>query len=227
MIQKTIVVGPFQCNCRLLACPRTGEAVLVDPGDEAKRILTELKQIKTPSGVTIQVKYLLHTHGHLDHIAATRSIQESFQGGQGGIAKPVIALHRGDEPLYRNLKMQGSLFGLQFDDPLPIDHYLEDGEVLQVGELKFSMIHTPGHSPGSICMRLSENSEAHIPEMILSGDTLFQGSVGRTDLWGANQDQMFKSIHERLLVLDDDTRVCPGHGPDSLIGIEKRENPFL
>jgi len=221
MLEKTIVVGPFQCNCRLLACPRTGEAMLVDPGDEAKKILTELPKIRTPEGVPIRVKYLLHTHGHLDHIGATRGVRESLTDA------PKLALHKGDEALYKNLKMQGSLFGIQYDDPLPIDHYLEDGEDIQVGDLKFSVLHTPGHSPGSVCLRLHENSNQHIPEMVLSGDTLFQGSVGRTDLWGADQDTMFKSIRQRLLVLDDDTRVCPGHGADTSIGIEKFSNPFL
>ena len=229
MIQKTIVVGPFQCNCRLLACPKTGEAVLVDPGDDAGQILTTIEGLKTSSGAPLQVKYLLHTHGHLDHIGATRSVREGLAGfsGKSLAQPPVIALHRGDEELYQNLKMQGNLFGMKYDDPLAIDHYLEEGEVLQVGSLRFSMIHTPGHSPGSVCMRLHQDTAHHIPETLFSGDTLFQGSVGRTDLWGANQEQMFKNIHQRLLVLDDDTRVAPGHGSDTSIGIEKRKNPFL
>jgi glyoxylase-like metal-dependent hydrolase (beta-lactamase superfamily II) len=223
MLEKTMVVGPFQCNCRLFACPRTGDAILVDPGDEPEKILNTLSEMKTPQGASIQVKYLLHTHGHLDHIGGTRSVRESLDK----FAYPKIALHRGDEELYINLQMQGSLFGIQYDTPLPIDHYLEDGEQLTIGDFKLSVIHTPGHSPGSICFRLHEDSAIGMRETVLSGDTLFQGSVGRTDLWGADQDQMFKSIRQRLLTLDGDTRVCPGHGPDSRIGIEKRENPFL
>jgi hydroxyacylglutathione hydrolase len=222
MIEKTMVVGPFQCNCRLLACPKTGEAVLVDPGDEPQKILREIENIKTPQGLPVQVKYLLHTHGHLDHIAGTKKVREQLS-----LAMPKIALHKEDQPLYMNLRMQGQLFGLQYEDPLAIDHFLEDEETFKVGELKFSILHTPGHSPGSVCIRLMENSSLNIPELLLSGDTLFQGSVGRTDLWGADQDQMFESIHQRILVLDDDTRVCPGHGGDTRIGIEKRENPFL
>jgi glyoxylase-like metal-dependent hydrolase (beta-lactamase superfamily II) len=140
---------------------------------------------------------------------------------------PLIALHRGDEPLYLNLKSQGQMFGIQFEEPLPIDHYLEDGEELRVGDLKFSILHTPGHSPGSVCIRLHQDSALGIPEAVLSGDTLFQNSVGRTDLWGSSQDVMFKSIFDRILKLDDDTRVCPGHGADTRIGIEKQSNPFL
>lgn len=225
MIEKTIIVGPFQCNCRLFVCPQSGEAILVDPGDEASKILQELKALKTQRGDRpIRVKYLLQTHGHLDHIGATRSVFESFGGSPD---RPCIALHKGDEPLYLNLKMQGNLFGIKYDDPLPISHYLEDGEEIRVGEMKLSVLHTPGHSPGSVCIRIHEDSALGISETVLSGDTLFQNSVGRTDLWGANQDQMFKSIRERLLVLDGDTRVCPGHGAETRIGVEKRNNPFL
>jgi hydroxyacylglutathione hydrolase len=227
MLERTVVVGPFQCNCRLLACPKTGEALLLDPGDEPGRILKMVEGEKLPSGARIQVKHLFHTHGHLDHIAATKKVRETLASGAGGAPGPKIWLHREDEPLYRQLKMQGGLFGLKYDDPLPVDSYFEDAQELRVGELKFTVLHTPGHSPGSVCLRLHEDMEVQTPESLYSGDTLFAGSVGRTDLWGANGDLMFKNIRNRLLVLDGDTRVCPGHGPDSSIGVEKRENPFL
>jgi hydroxyacylglutathione hydrolase len=222
-LMKNWVVGPFQCNCRLLVCPTTGEAALVDPGDEAKKILKNLAGVTVPNGKPISVKYLLHTHGHLDHIAASREVKETLGAASG----PKIALHKADEPLYQALKKQGLMFQLQYDDPLPVDHFLEDEENIQIGDLKLSVIHNPGHSPGSISFRLHEDSKLGVLETVLTGDTLFQGSVGRTDLWGADQDTMFRSIRERLLTLDDDTHVCPGHGPDSKIGIEKRENPFL
>lgn len=226
MFEKKWVVGPFQCNCRLLACPRTGEALLVDPGDDAPSILRGLEGLRTGSGAPVQVRYLLHTHGHLDHIGATGTVKKALAGASLP-ASPKIALHRGDEPLYLNLKMQGSLFGLSYDDPLPVDHYLEHEEELRVGDLRFSVIHTPGHSPGSICLRLHEDGATGAGESLLTGDTLFQGSVGRTDLWGADGDLMFKSIRGRILTLDGDTRVCPGHGPDTRIGVEKKGNPFL
>jgi glyoxylase-like metal-dependent hydrolase (beta-lactamase superfamily II) len=219
--EKNIVVGAFQCNCRVLACPRTGEAVVVDPGDEAETILNVIQGSKTSTGVPLKVRYLLQTHGHLDHVGAARPVKRAL------VSSPKIALHRGDEPLYLALRQQGQLFGMDYEEPLPIDHYLEDGEDLEVGDLKFSVLHTPGHSPGSVCLRLHESSAIGIPESLFSGDTLFQGSVGRTDLWGADSDQMFKSIRGRILQLDDDTRVCPGHGPETRIGIEKRSNPFL
>lgn len=224
-LEKNLVVGPFQCNCRLLACPRTGQAVVVDPGDDPEQILTALAGAKVPSGAPIQVRYLLHTHGHLDHVGAARPVKASL-GRQPELA-PRIALHKGDEPLYLALKTQGALFGIEYEDPLPVDHYLEDGEELKIGDLRLSVLHTPGHSPGSVCLRLHEDKGQGIPETLFSGDTLFQGSVGRTDLWGANGDQMFRSIRGRILTLDDDTRVCPGHGPETRIGVEKRGNPFL
>jgi glyoxylase-like metal-dependent hydrolase (beta-lactamase superfamily II) len=224
-MEQTYVVGPFQCNCRLLACDKTGEALLIDPGDEPAKILNHLKDAKTPSGLAIQVKYLLHTHGHLDHIGATRQVKEVLTQVLSGI--PKIAIHKEDEPLYLQLQMQGRIFGVQYKDPLPVDHYLEDGEELKVGEMKFSILHTPGHSPGSVCFRLHEDSNSKITETLYSGDTLFQGSVGRTDLWGGDQDLMFKMIRSRILTLDGDTRVCPGHGPDTKIATEKTKNPFL
>ena len=123
--------------------------------------------------------------------------------------------------------MQGKLFGLTYEQPLPVDHHLEHEEELRVGDLRLSMIHTPGHSPGSLCVRIHEDSGVGAKETLLTGDTLFQGSVGRTDLWGADGDLMFKNIRSRILTLDSDTRVCPGHGPDTSVGVEKRGNPFL
>jgi glyoxylase-like metal-dependent hydrolase (beta-lactamase superfamily II) len=220
-LDKNLVVGPFQCNCRILACPKTGEAALIDPGAEPKRIIQALEGLKTPGGMPIQVRYLFHTHGHLDHIGATRDVKTALA------TAPRIALHRDDEPLYLQLKMQGQLFRMNFDEPLPVDLHFEHEQQLKVGELKFTVIHNPGHSPGSVSLRLHEDSSLGVKETVFSGDTLFQGSVGRTDLWGANGDQMFKMIHERLLTLDGDTRVCPGHGPETSIAIEKSTNPFL
>jgi glyoxylase-like metal-dependent hydrolase (beta-lactamase superfamily II) len=172
------------------------------------------------------VRALFHTHAHLDHIGATRAVCEALVAEQPE-SPPQIFLHADDRPLYDQLKMQGELFGLQYDAPRPPDRTYAHEERLKVGELKVSIIHTPGHSPGSVSLRLHEDSTMGAVETVFSGDTLFQGSVGRTDLWGANQEQMFRSIRERLLTLDGDTRVCPGHGADTSIGIEKRSNPFL
>lgn len=224
MLEKTLVVGPFQCNCRILACPDTGEAAVIDAGDEAGKIIQTLEKMKTPSGQPLRVNHLLHTHGHLDHIGATREVKAKLSvGGES----PQISLHRGDEPIYKALKMQGQMFGIDYEDPTPVEKFLEHEEEIRVGRLKLSVIHNPGHSPGSISFRLHDNSGLGAKETLFSGDTLFQGSVGRTDLWGADGDLMFKMIRERLLTLDGDTRVCPGHGPDTRVGVEKRSNPFL
>lgn len=231
LIDERVVVGPFQCNCRILVCPETGQAALIDPGDEPQKILNRLAGLSLPQGQPIEVKFLFHTHAHLDHIGGTRGVSEGLSKALPGTpnpgSQPQIALHREDEFIYRMLRQQGQMFGIDYEDPLPITHYLEHGEEIAVGKLNFSVIHTPGHSPGSLGLRLHEDSRLGVRETVFSGDTLFQGSVGRTDLWGADGELMFKMIRERLLTLDGDTRVCPGHGPESRIGVEKLSNPFL
>lgn len=208
MIRKQFVVGPLQCNCTILTCEKAREAVVIDPGDEGARLVEELKS----QGVT--VKYLLHTHAHFDHIGATRTLKENFT--------TKICLHRGDEKIYQMLPVQGQMFGMRFDEPKPIDQFIEDGELLTFGEHRLEVIHTPGHSPGGVCFKLSEKEQ-----LLFSGDTLFQGSIGRTDLWGGNYDTLLQSIRTRLLSLDGDTQVFPGHGGETLISTEKRHNPFL
>lgn len=229
-IDRTVVVGPFQCNCRLLVCPHTGHGFLVDPGDEPQKILAEIQNAEKDLGRPIQIQALLHTHAHLDHIGGTRGVKKALLERTTGTSPGHLAeirLHAADQPLYQALQTQGQMFGLSYEDPLPVDRFLEDGEPLLFGSLRLEVIHTPGHSPGGVSLKLKDDSTLKIPETVFTGDTLFQGSVGRTDLWGADADQMFKSIRTRLLVLDGDTRVCPGHGPESSIAIEKRSNPFL
>lgn len=206
VIHKIVVVGPLQCNCSILACPETKEAILVDPGDEPEKILKELKKDN------YTVKYLLHTHAHFDHINATKTIKPHLQGQ--------ICLHKEDEVIYNNLKLQGQMFGFHFDNPLPVEKYLEDEEILTFGKQKLQVIHTPGHSPGGLCFKIND-------EKIFTGDTLFQGSIGRSDLWGGNQETLINSIEKRLMVLEDDLPVFPGHGGETKIGIEKRKNPYL
>lgn len=207
-IQETSVVGPLQCNCMLLACPRTLEAVLIDPGDEPQKIL------KMVEARGVKVKYLLHTHAHFDHIGATGALKEKLG------ATP--CLHAGDEMIYNNLPMQGRMFGMQFQDAPPIEKFFEDGEELVFGDQRLKVLHTPGHSPGGVCFQRVGGDER-----VYSGDTLFKQSIGRSDLWGGDGRQLVQSIRDRLLTLDDATQVFPGHGPDTLIGIEKRSNPFL
>ncbi|MBL7715302.1 MAG: MBL fold metallo-hydrolase [Bdellovibrionales bacterium] len=221
MLERKVVVGPFQCNCRILVCPNTGHAMVLDPGDESQKILREIEKAEADLKKKIQVKYLMHTHGHLDHIAATKDLKAKLG------AEAVIAIHGDDEPLYQQLKMQAGLFGLPYGDPDPIEKRIEHEERITLGDLKLDVVHTPGHSPGSVCLRLHQDSATGASEKLYTGDTLFYLSVGRTDLWGADGDLMFKMIRSRILTLDGDTKVCPGHGPDSTIGTEKKQNPFL
>jgi glyoxylase-like metal-dependent hydrolase (beta-lactamase superfamily II) len=208
MIRKTLPVGPLQCNCVLLACEKTREAVLIDPGDEAERILALVRS----AGVS--VKYLLHTHAHFDHVGATRALHTALK------APP--CLHPQDQQLYDNLPLQGRYFGMTFEAAPPIEKFLADEEILTFGEHRLQIVHTPGHSPGSICFHLQGADEE-----LFSGDTLFAGSVGRADLWGGDADTLIRSIENRLLVLSDELPVQPGHGPTTTIGRERRENPFL
>lgn len=208
MYQETLVVGPLQCNCTILACEETKEAIVIDPGDEAERILASIQ------AKGFKAKYLLHTHAHFDHIGATKTLKEKL--------KTEICLHKADDQIYTMLPLQGQMFGMKFDAPAPVDKFLEDEEELTFGKHRFKVIHTPGHSPGGICFAL-EGKES----LLFSGDTLFQGSIGRTDLWGGDYNLLIGSIKKRLLTLDDSTHVYPGHGPATHIHKEKKGNPFL
>lgn len=198
----------MQCNCSIIACPETKEAAIIDPGGDIDEIMRILKE----NGLT--VKYLLHTHAHFDHILGSRELKEKTG------AK--ICLHEGDDWLYENLGMQCGLFGFQSDEPLPVDLHLNDDEELKIGNIKTKVIHTPGHTPGSLCFEMSTKEN-----LLYSGDTLFQQGIGRTDLWGGNFEDIVKSIKEKLFRLDDSTRVVPGHGSTTTIYEEKKLNPFV
>jgi glyoxylase-like metal-dependent hydrolase (beta-lactamase superfamily II) len=197
-------------NCIILADLDTSrEALIIDPGDEADKILSLVIKHK------LKVRYILHTHGHLDHISATRRVAE-----QTGAP---IYLHREDKWLYDNLVQQASNFGLEAQDPLPLHSYLREGDKFSFGSSRIEVMHTPGHSPGSVCF-LVPRKEADI---LISGDTLFASSIGRTDLWKGSFEQLIGSIKARLMPLPEDTLVLPGHGPQTTIGYERESNPFL
>ena len=200
MIHQRLVVGAFQCNCHILADDK-GEAVVIDPGDDAEEILERVKGLK--------VRYLLHTHCHLDHITGTRKVAEATG------AK--ILIHENDKPLYENLPVQARMFGWDVGEPAPIDAAL--GDSIRFGRHEIQVVHTPGHTPGSCCFLFDDR--------LFSGDTLFQRSIGRTDLWGGDYDQELASIRTKLFTLEADTVVHPGHGPDTRIREEKEENPFF
>jgi hydroxyacylglutathione hydrolase len=197
--------GQFLENCYLLAEAGSSDAVIVDPGDEADRFLAVARE----HGLTIREIWL--THAHVDHISGVAAVKAAT-------AAPV-RLHPADRPLYDNLPQQGLWFGLRLDPPPPPDHELEHGGEVSLGAIRFAVRHTPGHSPGSVCFVTDG--------LVLGGDVLFQGSIGRTDLPGGSHPRLIRSITEELLVLPDDTIVHPGHGPSTTIGVERRTNPFL
>jgi hydroxyacylglutathione hydrolase len=204
---ETFPVGPLQCNCAILADEHTREALVIDPGDEAGRILRALA-----TGGWNAVA-LLHTHAHFDHIGGSRGVKE-------GTGAP-IRLHPDDRPLYDALPRQAELFGLRAETPLPPDAPLADGEIIRFGSHQVSALHTPGHTPGSTCFLLGGPSP-----VLFSGDTLFRRSIGRTDLWGGDTAAILASIRGKLFALPGDVPVVCGHGEGTTIGEEKRSNPF-
>lgn len=217
MLARTLPLGPFQANCHIIVCPKTGAFAIIDSGEEPQQILAEIDSLSKEAALPLKAKYLLYTHAHLDHIAASGGLKKAFP-------EATIALHPGDEPLWQGLGEQARFFGLNYGAPPSVNKSLEDGQEIQVGSLKIRVIHTPGHSPGGVCFLVEETGQKPV---LYTGDTLFQSGIGRTDLWGGNTDQLLKSIRERLLTLDPATIVRSGHGPDSTIGEEKEENPFL
>nr|NJM02478.1 MBL fold metallo-hydrolase [Desulfobacula sp.] len=205
MIIKKLEVGPIMANCFILGCESTKEAVVIDPGDDADRILMTLAK----SG--LKVKYLINTHGHFDHVGANKRMKE--------VTGAVLAIHPDDEPMLQELSRSAMMFGLSAENSPPADIRLNDGDEITFGKITLKVIHTPGHSKGGICLY----TQGHL----FAGDTLFAGSIGRTDLSGGDYDILISSIKEKLLVLDPETIVYTGHGPETTIGNEKRMNPFL
>ncbi len=209
LITETLVVGDLQANCILIADAASREAVVVDPGDEAARILAALTRLR------LSVKAILNTHAHFDHVGANQALKEATGAP--------LSMHPADLELYRNLPIQAAWLGLEHCPTVAaVDRQLVDGARLDLAGFAIATIHTPGHSPGSVCF-LVEGSES----LLISGDTLFAGGIGRTDLPGGSHDQELRSIRERLVPLGERLRVIPGHGPETTIGRERRFNPFL
>lgn len=204
-------VGPIQANCVLLGDADAGELVVIDPGEEGERIAERVRA----SG--LQPTMILHTHGHIDHAGGTAELARELGAGLP------IGLHRDETELYRNLPMQAQMFGLEVEAPPEPDLWLEHGLKLEVGGLELGVRHTPGHSPGSVCFVVSGANEP----LVVVGDVLFAGSIGRTDLMGGSFPVLERSIRTQLYILPDDTRVICGHGPDTTIGREKATNPFV
>ncbi len=208
MIFEHVAVGPLQCNCYILGCEETREALVIDPGDEAELILPLLAKHQ------LSVQYLLSTHAHIDHVGDLEKLKEQT-GAQ-------VLLHERDLKLYQNLPMQAARFGLSTPPITEIDHFVHEGDRISFGRHSGEVLFTPGHTPGSLCLHLPEQAG-----QLFAGDTLFQMSIGRTDLWDGSYKDIIASIRNRLLVLDENTVVYPGHGLPTTIGEEKQHNPFL
>jgi glyoxylase-like metal-dependent hydrolase (beta-lactamase superfamily II) len=210
LLRETFSVGRLGCNCTVAVCSETGEALVVDPGDDADRIHGVLTRLGA------RVAKVVHTHAHLDHVMAAHEVAAA--------SKAEVLVHPGDRWLWDHAPQQAALFGWSITPLAAPTGELEGGRPVAFGRRAAEVLHTPGHTPGSTCFLLAHDSA---PAVLLSGDTLFRESVGRTDLWGTSFDELAKSVRERLFTLPDETMVVPGHGPVTTIGHEREENPFV
>ncbi len=204
MIIDRLTVGPFGTNCYILGGDSGGEGIVIDPGDDVKEILARIGELK------LNIKQIILTHGHIDHVGALKPLKEAT-GAE-------IAMHPADAHSLANRAL-GVLFGLVYPPAPSPDRLLNDGDTVQVGNVKLNVLHTPGHTPGGISLA----GEG----VVFTGDTLFNASVGRTDLPGGSHEALIKGIRDKLLSLPDDTIVYPGHGPETTIGAERAGNPYL
>lgn len=202
-----IPVGALEVNCYLVWDKATGEGVVIDPGADADEIIATVRENK------VKVALVVNTHGHFDHVGADAAVKAA-------LGAPV-AIHQEDAPLMADAHEHGVFFGVPTPKQPSPDIVLKDGDTLEAGPLKLRVIHTPGHTRGGVCLYMATG------KTLFTGDTLFAGSIGRTDFEGGSMDTLLESISGKLLVLDDEVLVLPGHGPSSTIGDERRENPFL
>jgi hydroxyacylglutathione hydrolase len=215
LLHFSIPVGLLQCNCSIIGDPITHEALVLDPGDEIHRIMDLLGRHK------LTVKAIVSTHAHIDHVGGLKKLHD-YTGA------PVL-MHRDDVPLYQAMDMQAAFLGVEPPPIVDIHQFLREGDTLQWGNLQAQVIHTPGHTPGSSCLYMPPDAgKITIPApQLFAGDTLFAGSIGRTDLWGGSMEKIMDSLVTKLLALPDETVVYPGHGLTTTIGAERQSNPFL
>jgi glyoxylase-like metal-dependent hydrolase (beta-lactamase superfamily II) len=241
LIHEIIPVGMLQCNCSILGDPVTREAIVVDPGDEVERILEILRRHD------LKVRAIVSTHTHIDHVGGLAQLHAA--------TKAPVLIHEGDLELYTHLDMQAQWLGVATPTMMRIQDFVKEGDAVRWGGFAARVLHTPGHTPGSISLVVEHGGEGesgssryshahrsheHVQPTsrkvgmasgdgtrLIAGDTLFQGSIGRTDLWGGSTKDILKSIHEKLLTLPDETLVTPGHGTNTTIGAERESNPYL
>jgi len=204
LIIKGLEVGPLMANCYIVGCEKTQVAAVIDPGDEAEKIL------KTAKSQNLNIQYIINTHGHFDHVSGNRRLKE-MTGAR-------LMIHADDVSMLSRVASSAAVWGLKAEDSPKPDQELREGDTVTVGKLKLSVIHTPGHSPGGISL--------YTDDTVFVGDTLFAGSIGRTDFPGGDYNTLISSIREKLFVLGDNVRVFTGHGPQTTIGKEKKFNPF-
>ena len=207
MIIETFPVGWLQCNCTILGDLGSGEALVIDPGDEAERILDLLGRYK------LSPKAIVSTHAHIDHIGGAMKLRAAT-------GAPIL-LNQNDYALLQMLDVQATWIGMENPGKVEIDQSLNQADTVRTGGLTAQVLHTPGHTEGSICLYFAPQ------KTLIAGDTLFAGSIGRTDLPGGSFEKILQSLHHQVLALPDDTRVVPGHGPATTIAAERENNPFL
>lgn len=204
MLIRNITVGPLQANCFIIGDETSRQAIVIDPGDEPDLIMDVINENR------LEVSYIVCTHGHFDHVGAVSDIREKTG------AKVII--HKDEIEIYHAARDMAAFWGYEIEKLPDPDMLVEDADMIKVGNMSFTILHTPGHSPGGICL--------YGEGIVVTGDTLFAGSVGRTDFYGGDMNKLRDSF-KRLMSLPEETKVLPGHGPDSTIGEEKRGNPFV
>ena len=207
MIHEIIPVGPLQCNCSVIGDEASQQAIVIDPGDEVQQILDLIEKHN------LQVKQIVITHAHIDHVGGAMKLRAAT-------GAPIL-LNQNDYTLLKMLDMQAAWVGMRSPGKVEIDQSLGQADTVRAGSLVAQVLHTPGHTEGSICLYFPADNK------LIAGDTLFAGSIGRTDLPGGSYEKIIDSIHDRVLALPDETIVVPGHGPLTTIGEERESNPFL
>jgi glyoxylase-like metal-dependent hydrolase (beta-lactamase superfamily II) len=207
MIHKIFPVGPLQCNCSVIGDEKTHDAMVIDPGDQIEGILEILRQEK------LTLKQIVITHAHIDHVGGAMKLKAAT-------GAPIL-MNQNDYALLKMLDMQAAWVGMRPPGEVKVDEAVGQGRVLKIGEISSNVIHTPGHTEGSICVYFPTEKK------LIAGDTLFAGSIGRTDLPGGSMEKIMRSLHNQVLALPDETEVVPGHGPVTTIGEERETNPFL